>query len=89
MPTFVRAARRRVARPRRPRPRRRVARPRRPRPRRGAARAAPERAGRSPPAGPAAGLPDALLPELAIVLADLAWALSRKEDTDDAACGQP
>jgi hypothetical protein len=77
MPTLVRAARRRGARPRRPRPRR------------GAALAAPERAGRPPPSGPAAGLPDALLPELAVVLADLAWALYRKEGTDDAAPGEP
>jgi hypothetical protein len=34
-------------------------------------------------------LPAALLPELAVVLADVAWALSRKEDGDDAARGEP
>ena len=56
-------------------PRRRVARPR-PRP---APRA---------PAGPDAPLPAALLPELAVVLADIAWALARKEDADDAAGGE-
>ena len=52
-------------------PRRRVARPRR-RP----ARVAPAARGRQPaPSGPAAPLPAALLPELAVILADMAWAL--------------
>jgi hypothetical protein len=41
------------------------------------------------PAGPDGALPEALLAELAAVLADLAWALSKKEDGDDAARGEP
>jgi hypothetical protein len=77
MPTSARAAQRRFARPRR-RPRRVAAVP-----------AAVGGAGQPPPPGPAAGLPDALLAELAVVLADLAWALYRKEDGDDATRGEP
>ena len=47
-------------------------------------------AARPPPAAPAGSLPDALRHELAVILADLAWALYRKEEHADAPdYGQP
>ena len=55
-------------------------------PRRRVARLRP-RPAPPPPAAPDAPLPAGLLPELAVILADMAWALARKEDADDAAGG--
>jgi hypothetical protein len=82
MPATVRAARRPAA--------RRVARTLHPPSRRVAVAGAPlEGTCFPPPAAPGGGLPDALRHELAVILADMAWARYRKEDADDLVHGEP
>lgn len=82
MPTTVRAARRPGA--------RRGALTAPPPARRVAVVGAPLGGDRFPaPAAPRGGLPDALRHDLVVILADMAWALYRKEDADDRVHDEP